>query len=154
MNRLIKPILRAGLVVGTLDILAAMLHYYLNTHRNPVAVLQFVASGAFGANAFSGAWHMVLWGVLFHYVIAFAFTIFFFFVYFQVPSIRKLGLSVAFIYGGMMWATTQFIVIPLSRIDKTAPLTVINTTVSILVLVVCIGIPLYYMAKKAYHTTR
>jgi len=145
-----KPILRAGLIVGTLDILAACLHYYLKTHNNPVAVLYYVASGVFGDDAYSGGSQMALWGLLFHYIIAFAFTVLFFLLFRSSTFIRHLGILFSVIYGAFMWSVTQFIVIPLSNISSLAPLNFPNVALSIGILIVCISIPLFYLAKKAY----
>lgn len=145
-----KPILRAGLIVGTQDILAACLHYYLKTHDNPIMVLRFVASGIFGDDAYRGSSQMAIWGFLFHYIIAFAFTLLFFLLYRRVQFIRLLGIFSGIVYGAFMWSITQFIVIPLSRIPNVAPLTFSNAVIAISILIVCIGVPLYYMARKAH----
>ncbi|HEY2727215.1 MAG TPA: hypothetical protein VGI61_08585, partial [Parafilimonas sp.] len=65
------------LLAGTLDILAAFADYYIATRRGPEGVLRFIASGVFGKDAFTGASLMIWLGLFFHFVIAFALTIFF-----------------------------------------------------------------------------
>lgn len=145
-----KVILSAGLVVGTLDILAAFLHYFLKTHNNPVVVLHFIASGVFGDRAYSGGLPMALWGLLFHFIIAFAFTILFFLLFRSSRFIQRLGILFSVIYSVFMWSVTQFIVIPLSHISSVAPLSFAGVALSIGILIVCIGIPLFYIARKTY----
>ena len=56
MNKLfsIKHLL-AAILVGTLDITAACIQYFIKTGKNPTGVLRFVASGAFGTDAFTGS---------------------------------------------------------------------------------------------------
>lgn len=71
-------IIKAGLLAGTLDISAACVQYYMKTGKNPDYVLKYVASGAFGKDAFTGGIVMSMAGLLFHYLIAFSFTLFFF----------------------------------------------------------------------------
>lgn len=43
-----RAVVRAGLIIGTLDILAAFLQFYLTTYNNPVVVLHYIAGGVFG----------------------------------------------------------------------------------------------------------
>ncbi len=71
----IPSVLKAGFIVGTLDILAAFINYYINTGKSPEPVLKFIASGVFGKSAFTIGNEMLAWGLLFHYGIAFIFTI-------------------------------------------------------------------------------
>ena len=147
-------VLRAGLIVGMLDILAAFLHFYFKTHNNPIVVLHYIASGVFGSDAYKGGLEMAIWGLLFHFVIAFAFTILFFMLFRSLPAIRRIGLLSGILYGPFMWAVTQFIVIPLSKISSSSPLHFIDVTIAISILIVCIGIPLYYLARQAYELNR
>jgi len=57
-------IFKAGLLVGTLDILAALFHYYISTHKNPLNVFKYIASGVFGKKAFTSGSSMITWGVV------------------------------------------------------------------------------------------
>ena len=140
-------VLKAGLFVGTLDILAALLHYFIKTNKDPLPVLKFIASGVFGKEAFTGGNSMYTWGLVFHFIIAIAFTIFFFWVYSIVPSLFKYRLLTGIIYGLFVWAVMQFIVLPLSNAPKMAfrPL---NAMLAAAILVICIGIPLAFLAGK------
>lgn len=60
-------ILIAGLIAGTLDILAAI---YLLAGGNAAGVLKYIAAGAFGQAALAGGTEMIVFGLLFHYIIA------------------------------------------------------------------------------------
>ena len=66
---MLKAILKTGLIAGTLDILAAIV---ILAKMNAVGVLQYVASGVFGKEAFSGGTTMAIAGLIFHYIIAFS----------------------------------------------------------------------------------
>ncbi|MGK6352788.1 hypothetical protein [Parapedobacter sp. DT-150] len=145
-----KAILRAGFIVGMLDMLAAFLHYYLKTHKSPIVVLHYIACGVFGDNAYRGGSQMALWGLLFHFVIAFVFTTLFFLLFRSLPLIRRMGILAGVIYGVFVWAVMQFLVIPLSNISSVAPLNFPDAALSIAILIVCIGIPLYILAREAY----
>jgi hypothetical protein len=82
MNGLIPKIVMAGLLVGTLDILSAFIYYFIKTgEKNVFNVLKFIASGIFGKAAFSGGNMMIIAGLVLHFIIAFAFTIIFFWIF-------------------------------------------------------------------------
>ena len=142
----IKVVILAGLLVGTLDIVSACTDYYIATGKGPAGVLRFVASGVFGQQAFTGSNSMLMWGLLFHYIIAFSFTIFFFWLYPRVKFMGAYPILTAFIYGIFMWVITTRIVMPLSN---TPPGTFHfwRAIKAIMILVVMIGIPLSFIAK-------
>ncbi len=75
---MLKAILKTGVIVGTLDALAAII---ILAKMNAVGVSQFIASGAFGKEAFSGGAAMTITGILFHYLFAFSFTTLYFFCF-------------------------------------------------------------------------
>ena len=68
----LKVIIIAGIIAGTLDIIAACVHYYIvSDGKNPDVVLKFIASGVFGPRqAFSGGFIMSVLGLVLHYAIA------------------------------------------------------------------------------------
>src|SRR5258708_39219255 len=85
---LLLTILLTGLLVGTLDAIAAVIQFIIPTWRNPVRIFEYIASGVFGTNTFSGGPIMAVTGLLFHYFIAIAWTSLFFTLY---PRIRWLA---------------------------------------------------------------
>ena len=76
-----------ALLVGTLDIVAAFVDYWLATGRGPEGVLRYVASGAFGSAAFTGGICMIWYGLLFHYMIAAAWTALFFWAVYKAAAV-------------------------------------------------------------------
>src|SRR4051794_39615648 len=73
-------ILWSWLLVGTLDLAAATIQTLL-AGGTIQRLCQFIASGAFGKEAFDGGWTTAIYGVVFHYIIAFSWTIVFFVLY-------------------------------------------------------------------------
>src|SRR3954469_14134630 len=92
-------ILYSGLLVGTLDILSAFLYYYIITGNNPVRIFPYIASGVFGKSAFSGSNNMIIAGILFHYLIAFIFTIVFFLLNPYIKNIFRNWMVRGIVYG-------------------------------------------------------
>ena len=140
-------VLLAGIIVGTLDITAAMLQFFIKTGKDPLIVLKFVASGVFGTAALKGGADMIAWGFLFHYVIAMSFTVFFFWLCSKFPSILNHRLITGIGYGIFAWSFMRFVVLPLSLTNK-QPFDLTAAIIAAGIIVVCIGIPLAFMAAS------
>ncbi|WP_026969711.1 hypothetical protein [Algoriphagus terrigena] len=136
------------LLVGTLDILAACIQYYLKTGSGPALVFKFIASGVFGAEAFSAGDSMIVYGLLFHYSIAVSFTIFFFLITTLFPALLKAKVVTGIGYGIAVWIVMNLIVVPISNTPK-GEFDWINAGIGMLILIVCIGLPLSFIAAKA-----
>ena len=144
-----KLILLTGLLVGTLDITAACTDYYIATGKGPEGVLRFVASGIFGQQAFTGSDTMMAWGLLFHYTIAFSFTIFFFWIYPKIKFMAAYPILTAVIYGIFMWVITTRIVMPLSN-TPSGTFHFWRAIKAILILIAMLGLPLSFIARSYY----
>jgi uncharacterized membrane protein YagU involved in acid resistance len=150
MNKLFPTIVKAGLLVGTLDILTAFLHYFIKTgEKNVFTVLKFVASGIFGKEAFAGGNSMIIAGLIAHYMIAFAFTIFFFWLFPKIKGLSKNQILTGILYGIFIWMVMNLVVVPLSNV-ATRPFNLTNAIINAVILIVCIGIPLSLMANAFY----
>ncbi|GEO08931.1 hypothetical protein [Segetibacter aerophilus] len=150
MSRLSTQIIKAGLIVGTLDIFSACLYYYLKTGgSNPLNVLKFVASGVFGKTASTGGSTMIIAGLIFHYIIAFSFTAFFFWLFPRLKFLSKHKILTGIVYGLFAWSIMNLVVIPLSNIPN-RPFNLVNSIINAAILIVCIGIPLSFMAHSYY----
>lgn len=143
-KRFALQVLLTGLFVGTLDIGAALLQFFLKTGKDPMIVMKFIASGLFGKEAMKGGDEMIVWGFLFHYLLAIGYTIFFFWICSQIPSLLQHRLLTGIGYGIFVWAVMRFAILPLSLTTK-QPSTLSSTLIAILILVVCMGIPLAYV---------
>jgi len=148
-RRLGNLILFSGVVVATLDILAAILFFVLDTGKNPVIVLNYIASGIFGKAALTGDVSMAVWGLLLHYLIAFIFTILFFLLYVRIPFLQKNKWVTAVIYGIFVWIIMNLVVVPLSRVPASG-FNLAKALRGAAILIVCIGLPLASIASKYY----
>jgi hypothetical protein len=149
MNNLFRKILKAGLIVGTFDILAAFIHYFIKTGDNPLNILKFIASGIMGDEAFSGDKLVFVSGLILHYFIALAFTAYFFWLFPSLKFLVKNKILTGVIYGIFIWAVMNLLVVPLSKIP-TRPINIPNAIIAASILIVCIGIPLSFMAANFY----
>jgi uncharacterized membrane protein YagU involved in acid resistance len=142
---LTRIILLAGLLVGTLDLSAALINFYVNTHKDPTIVLRYIASAVFGkTKAYSGEINMLFMGAIFHYLIAYFFTILFFILYLNFNIMSKNRLITGIAYGILIWAVMNLIVVPIAlniyvKWNK-------QTWINLLILICMIGIPLSFIA--------
>lgn len=144
-STLLKKAMVAGLVVGTLDIIAACLQNYINTGNGPAPVLRFIASGVFGNEAFTGGNTMLSWGLIFHFIIAIGFSVLFFWLVRIWPLLLQNKLLTGIVYGIFVWAFMRFVVLPLSH-TPSFPFSIKKAVIAALILVCCIGIPLAFLA--------
>ncbi len=145
-SRLFNIILRAGLLAGTLDILAAIL---ILAKGNAVGTLKFIASGVFGKAAFSGGYDMVALGAVFHYFIATSFATGYFLVYPRLPFLQKNKWLSGVLYGVFVWAVMNLLVVPMSNAPQ-SPFAWDSALKNMAILVVCIGLPIAWLADKFY----
>jgi hypothetical protein len=138
-------ILLTGFLVGTLDMLFALIMAYTKNGVTPDKVLRYISSGAFGKHAYSGGGEMILAGLFFHYLIANSFTILFFSLYEKLNfrSVNKTVLGILF--GIAVWMVMNLLVIPLSKIPS-RPLELKGMLQSAGILIIAIGLPLSFIA--------
>ena len=65
-----KAILVGGLIAGAFDITYACVFFGLRNHVSPIRILQSVARGALGNQAFQGGLKTAALGLFFHFLIA------------------------------------------------------------------------------------
>ena len=143
-------ILRAGLLAGTLDILAAIL---ILAKGNAVGTLKFIASGVFGKAAFAGGYNMVALGAVFHYLIATSFAAGYLFAYPHLAFLQKNKWLSGVLYGVFVWAVMNLLVVPMSGVPQ-SPFAWDSALKNMAILVVCIGLPIAWLADKFYATNQ
>jgi hypothetical protein len=148
-----RAVLRVALVAGTLDIVGAHLHQWLASGRPPATLLKTIVGGAVGRErALEGGVGMMALGLFFHYLIAAAFTLFFFLLYPHVSLLRKHRVLVGAAYALFAWSVMNYVVLPLSALPRRPPdYTNPNTYIGWGVLILAIGLPIAFGAARFYH---
>ncbi|MBS1746757.1 MAG: hypothetical protein JST21_11360 [Bacteroidetes bacterium] len=145
-----KTIIVTGLIAGSLDILTAFTDYYIQTGKEPEGVLRFIASGLLGKDAFTERMIVAWFGLLFHFIIAYIFTLVFFLLY---PKIKLLRINIfltAIIIGMVIWIIMNLIVVPLSNTPE-IPFNWIKSLKAMLILMCMFGLPMAILFKKHYN---
>lgn len=146
---LLKTIAWVGLLAGSLDILSACLHAYIVRGTTPEIVLRFIASAAVGKPAFTGGWEMPMLGLLFHYIIAYSFTVLFFLLYPHLKIMWKSMVLTAIVYGIFIFVVMNLLVLPLTKIPR-ATIQFDKAAIATGILIIAIGLPLSFFASKFY----
>ena len=150
-NTAIVTIIKTGLIAGILDIICALVQYYLQAGKNPEVVLKFIASGVFGPSALKGDISFALYGLLFHYLIAFIWTTFYFLIYPKIPLLSRNRTLSGFGYGFFVWVIMTRIVVPMSNTPK-IPFSIGRAVIAVLILMFAIGLPISFLINKYYST--
>lgn len=148
-----KTIVLAGLLVGSLDIIAALVQFYIKTGKDPLIVLKYIASAVFGKAAYSSGNMMAVWGLLLHFLIAFIWTILFFLIY---PKLRLLSWNrvvTGILYGIFIWIMMTQLVVPMTKVSAGA-FNLKQAIIAVLILIGAIGLPLSFMAHRYYYRAR
>lgn len=145
-----SKIFYSGLLVGTLDILTALIKYYLATDNNPLFIFKYITSGILGTDAFTGGTDIILIGLLLHYIIAMAFTMLFYLLYSRIPLLSKNKIITGILYGVFIWLVMNLVIVPLSNTPK-SPFNFSHALQEMTILIVMIGLPLSFLAHYFFH---
>jgi hypothetical protein len=144
-----KQIFKTTLISGCLDITAACTQAWIVKSTTPDIILQYIASGVFGKEAFSGEVGYMLFGLLVHFFIAFACTLAYFLVYPKLELLQKSIFISALFVAVIAWSVTTRLIVPLSKIQP-APFNLTKALIAIAILYCCIGLPVCYFAKRYF----
>ena len=138
-------ILRAGLVAGVLDITAAIVVYAHVTRTVPM--LQGIASGILGSDAFRGGLVTAGLGLLCHFCIAIAAAAVYFAASRRLPFLLQHAAVSGAAYGVVAYFFMQLVVIPLSAIGP-RPLTLATVLVGVTIHIPCVGLPIALILRR------
>lgn len=149
----IKTILLTGFIAGALDMTGALLVYWaIMKVVTPLQLLNGIASGVFGGTIVVNKTVTALIGLLFHYFIAYCFTIGYFLVYPHVKLLHYNNIISGLLYGIFVWIVMNLIVLPLSNVHHSS-FRWISAIRGALILMFCIGLPISLLTSKYYKST-
>ncbi|HEX8489599.1 MAG TPA: hypothetical protein VF626_01155 [Chthoniobacterales bacterium] len=113
MRAAVRAVAVTGLIVGTMDIISAII-IALWRGSTATRLLQFVASGLLGPQAFQGGTATAALGLALHFFIAFTLVIIFYAARRSVGFVRQHAVASGIIYGLAVYAVMNLVVLPLS----------------------------------------
>jgi len=150
LNSWIRWLLTGALVAGTFDISYATIYSYLHSGVAPSRILQSVASGVLGASAYQGGAATAALGLALHYLNAFIITCIFFVVASRVPALTRKPVLIGVLYGIVVYAVMNYVVIPLSAIGPRKTPATLTWVTGLLVHMFLIGVPISVAARRAF----
>jgi len=144
-----KPILLAGLIAGTLDLIAACVSAWFRSGVPPVRVFQYIASGVLGPAAFTGGSASAALGVACHFVIAFGAAAAFYLASRKLRFLVKWPIPMGLLYGIPVYLFTTMVVVPLSRVTppRAAP-PLSNRITAMLIIMFFVGLPIALVVRR------
>jgi len=145
---MLRPILIATLVAGTLDILSAFLFAVL-AGATPVGVLRYVASGPFGeAPTATLGWAAV--GLAVHFAIMACMAAAYMAIAPRVPALLRHPILAGLFYGLLLWLIMYFVVKPLRWPEAPLPHTLYAVANQLFSHCILVGLPIALVATRHF----
>lgn len=146
---ILRPILVATLVAGTLDILSAFAFAGM-AGVGPVAVLRYVASGPFGEQATATpGWAAI--GLIVHFAIMACMATAYMLVAPRIPSLLRHPIVAGLLYGLLLWGIMYWIVKPLRWPGAPLPHRLWPIANQLFSHCVLAGLPIALIARRYLH---
>ncbi len=132
-----------------MTLFAALVNFYSKTGKDPQIVLKYIASAVVGKEAFAGGTTMSVLGLLLHFLIAFIWTLIFFWIYPKLKFLSFDRILTGILYGIFIWFIMSHLVVPMSKASVGA-FDLKQAAIAVLILIGAIGLPLSFIAYKYY----
>jgi hypothetical protein len=142
------PVLVGGLVAGALDITYAWIFWAVKAGVSAERIFQSVAAGLLGKVSFEGGAAAAALGLALHFFIATSMSVAYYLVARRWSLLWRQAVPCGLIYGLLLYAVMNFIVVPLSAAGGGAkdPLWV---AMSVAVHALFIGLPIALFTRRA-----
>lgn len=116
MNRTLGTAVSGGAVAGLLDIIYALVLWGFILDVGALKILQSIASGLLGPTAYDGGAATAALGLALHFLIAICMALFYVLAAKRLPVLTSRWLLMGSLYGLVLFAVMNFVVVPLSAI--------------------------------------
>lgn len=142
-----RAILYATLVVGVLDASDGVI--FLGLHgKNPIQVLQYIASSLLGARSFSDGLASAGLGLVVHFAIALVVAAIYILASRRVAVLWTQWVVFGLLYGAAVWTTMNLVVLPLTAVAH-GPIPPAALANGLIGHALFVGLPSAFFAKKA-----
>ncbi len=139
-------ILWAGLTCGVMDITAALVVYGSVYGVPPLQLLQGIASGLLGRQAYRGGIATAALGLLFHFVIAFSAAAVYFLVSRKFPFLIQQAVVSGVLYGVAVYFFMQGVVALSATVKR--PFSTQLMLIGVVIHIFCVGLPIALMVRR------
>jgi hypothetical protein len=142
-----RAILYATLVVGVLDATDGVV--FLGLHgKNPIQVLQYIASSLLGVRSFSGGLATAGLGLVVHFAVSLVVAAIYILASRRIAVLRTQWVLLGLLYGAVVWTVMNLVVLPLTAVVH-GPITIAALANGIIGHALFVGLPSAFFAKKA-----
>ncbi|HEX9706133.1 MAG TPA: hypothetical protein VGA24_00705 [Steroidobacteraceae bacterium] len=113
--RAVDVIVYGGLAAGALDIVNATVFWRLYNGAAPAVILQAIAAGLLGKDAFAGGAVTAALGLFLHFFIACGMGAVYWLACLRWPSLIAKPVAAGIAYGVLTWLAMNYLIVPLSR---------------------------------------
>ena len=110
----IRCIALAAAAAGSLDILFAIVYWFIKAGTPPRRILQSVAAGLLGRDSFVGGWPTAFLGLALHFAIVAVMALAYYGIASQWRVLGDKPLACGALYGLILYAVMNYVVVPLS----------------------------------------
>lgn len=146
-------ILAGGLAAGILDIVNVIAFWRLYNGTGATVILQSIAAGVLGKDAFAGGAASASLGLLLHFLIMFAMGAVYWLACRRWPALLRRPLTAGIAYGLATWAVMNYVVVPLSRASAPSFIPAWFAD-SLLAHVLLVGLPFALVARWSAHRAK
>ena len=140
-----RAVLQGGLLAGVLDIVAAFVVYGFRG-ATPIRILQSIASGLLGAEAFEGGLATAALGGLLQFVIACGWAVVYYVASRKLVVLSHRPVLSGMAYGAAVYLMMNLVVLPLSSFPK-RPFAF--DVVILIVHMFCVGLPIALSVSRS-----
>lgn len=148
LPRAADVIVGGGFAAAALDIVNAMVFWNLYAGTKPATILQSIAAGIQGKEAFSGGAASAALGLFLHFLMMCAMAALYWLACRRWPSMLARPAVAGVAYGLITWAAMNYVVVPLSK--ASAPPFIPSWFIDgVLAHILLVGLLLAYVARRS-----
>ncbi len=137
-----RAILLGGVICGILDLTAAIVMYGLLRGRSPISIMQSVATGLLGVDAYQGGVKTAVLGVALHFLIASTAATVYYLASRKLTFLVRHAIVFGMLYGIAVYFFMRLIVLPLSAFPHQLSFAVSVLVTGLLIHIFCVGLPI------------
>lgn len=145
----LRWILFGGLLAGLLDILDAMIYWGVSRGVSPVRILQSVASGLLGRDAFAGGFATALLGTGLHFFMACCAALAYAAACLRLRTLARYPIAGGVAFGLAWYVFMYYLVLPLSAFPGSGPTSLPMLINNLFAHTVLFGLPIAFFSRHA-----
>jgi uncharacterized membrane protein YagU involved in acid resistance len=147
MSPKLRAVAVGGSIAGALDILFAI-SFAAYGGRTPAWLLQTVATGLLGEDAYAGGWAAAALGLAGHFAMSFGWAALFVFAASRMPRLIEKPLMYGFQFGAIVFVTMRLVILPLSAFPYPVSFTSLGAGLDLVSHLFFFGLPIALAAAK------